>query len=367
MPILEKHGIIPDIVTSLERVELTAKFYENTSEAFQKKIGCFALSALGHKKVVDAAKGTRCLIMRPFGYMTVFGLNRHGYAGIGMSAANLAYELAFLLDYKFVALIGQDLAYSKDGKSTHASDHVFGASDPSAAKYLDSEEKIYFPAWGGEGTIRSNSTWELFRNFFIQNISDAKVRMTTYNCTEGGCHIDGAIDAPFEDILEKHIDRSKAKIKISLPLPNAKIVKEEKEQVRSVIKEMIKEGKKALEEIVPLQKDVVALAIALEEMKQEDQLAKGDFKAIMKINARIDEAKKILQDPSFMKYFWDSLRAMVVNLELNIAKITTKIPTNEKEQKEKHLDYLFAHRFWLFSVKGAIEAQLSILEKYADR
>ncbi|MDR0664394.1 MAG: DUF115 domain-containing protein [Helicobacteraceae bacterium] len=364
LPILEKHGIIPDIVTSLERVELTAKFYENTSEEFQKQIGCFAISALAHKRLIESVKGTRCLIMRPFGYMMVFGLNRHGYAGIGMSAANLAYELAFLLGYKQTALIGQDLAYSIDGKTTHAGDHIFGDRDPSVVKHMDSEEKIYFPAWGAKGKIRSNSTWALFRNFFIQNISDAKHRMATYNCTEGGCHIDGAIDRPFAEVVAEFVDRSKVKKRIVLPPADAKTVKKEKAQVRSVIKTMIKTGRKALDTIIPLQKATVKLTTKLEKKSRDDQIKEGDFAAIASINARIDKAKKILEDSLFMKYYWDALRSMVVNMELNIAKITTKIPTNETEQKDKHLDYLFAHRFWLFSVKGAIETQLKILAKY---
>ncbi|MDR1911165.1 MAG: DUF115 domain-containing protein [Helicobacteraceae bacterium] len=364
LPILEKHGIVPDIVTSLERVELTARFYEQTSEEFQKKIGVFAISALVHRRLVEAVKGTKCLIMRPFGYMMVFGLDRHGYAGIGMSAANLGYELAFLLGYKQVALIGQDLSYSLDDKTTHASDHIFGERDPSVIKHMDTEEKIYFPAWGGKGKVRSNSVWELFRNFFIQNIADAKDKMTTYNCTEGGAHIDGAIDRPFSEIVAQFVDRKTPKIKIVLKNANTKTIKEEKAQIKKIIDVMKQEGKKALDEILPLQKQVVDLAVELEGLSKEEQIEKGDFTAIARINADIDKAKAILEDPTFMKYFWDSLRAMIVNLELNIAKITVKIPRNETEQKEKHLDYLFAHRLWFFSVKGAIEAQLNILEKY---
>ncbi|MDR1451392.1 MAG: DUF115 domain-containing protein [Helicobacteraceae bacterium] len=363
LPILEKREIAPDIVTSLERVALTAEFYENVSDEFQKKVGCFAISALAHKKVVEAAKGTKCLIMRPFGYMMVFGLDRHGYAGVGMSAANLAFEIAFLMGYKHIALIGQDLAYSEDGATTHASDHIFGARDPGAAKYMDTEEKIYFPAWGGKGSARSNSTWALFRNFFIQNIADANNRTTTYNCTEGGCHIDGAIDLPFAEIAARFVDRSAPKKQIALPQPNPKTVRAEKKRLKKVIDAMIKTGEKAIDELKPLQKEIVDLAASLEKEDRQTQLANADFKTICEINAKIDKAKKILEDGEFMKYYWDSLRAMVVSQELNIAKITTRIPTNETEQKEKHLDYLFAHRWWFFSVKGAIETQLKILKK----
>jgi hypothetical protein len=38
LPILEKHNIKPDIVTVIERVELTSKFFVNTSAEFMKDI-----------------------------------------------------------------------------------------------------------------------------------------------------------------------------------------------------------------------------------------------------------------------------------------------------------------------------------------
>ena len=55
MPILEKWGIKPDIVTSLERIEDTALFFEKTSKEFQDGI-VFLSSALQHEKIYQNIK-----------------------------------------------------------------------------------------------------------------------------------------------------------------------------------------------------------------------------------------------------------------------------------------------------------------------
>lgn len=44
-------------------------------------------------------------------------LKEFGYIGGGLSVAHMNYELAINLNYKNIILIGQDLAYAKDGSS----------------------------------------------------------------------------------------------------------------------------------------------------------------------------------------------------------------------------------------------------------
>jgi hypothetical protein len=127
MPILEEWDIVPDFVTSLERVEATAKFFKQTSPEFQKKFITIHAS-LQHEEVLKNSYGERILSMRGFLYNRYLELDHYGYLGIGMSAANMAYELAYLLGFKEIVLIGQDLAYAEDGRS-HASGHVYGENE----------------------------------------------------------------------------------------------------------------------------------------------------------------------------------------------------------------------------------------------
>ena len=152
MPILEKWGIKPDIVTSLERIEDTALFFEKTSKEFQDGV-VFLSSALQHEKIYQNIKGGYLtIVMRPFGYMEIFGLHGYGYIGIGMSAANMAHELAYIMNYSDVILIGQDLAYGDDGLS-HAKDHVYGEDEVKGYK-----TDTYVTKWGGNGKVKTKSS-----------------------------------------------------------------------------------------------------------------------------------------------------------------------------------------------------------------
>ncbi|MDR3162366.1 MAG: DUF115 domain-containing protein [Helicobacteraceae bacterium] len=366
LPILEKWGIVPDIVTSIERVEATSKFYENTSVEFQKKVGCFALSALCHKRTISLVKGTKCLIMRPFGYMFAFDLKDFGYAGIGMSAANLSFEIAFMMRFRQVAFIGQDLAYGKDDLATHAGDHIFGTKDPSARQFAESGNVVRLPAWGGNGEALSNNIWVLFRNFFIQNIADTRGDIAVYNCTEGGCHIDGAEDRPFGEIVKRLVDRERKKASFSLRSEPRAIISENREKIRETVASMIEMAQKTIDEGGPLLSELNGIGVRLEGLTREEQLKGVDFQKVEELNKRIEKFKKKLADELFMKYFNETIKALVVNQEMNIAKIVVRVAKNIDEKRTIEIEFLCAHRFWLFTVLGAIEAQRDIMLKYAD-
>jgi len=205
LPILSKHGIKPDVVTSIERVALTSRFFQETPKEAMKGV-ITVLSSLQHAEVIDSVHSSDVIIsLRPLGYMRVTGPKEWGYIGIGMSAANMAYELIFHSHFKTCILIGQDLAYGKDGKS-HASGHVFGEDN-----VKQSEIDGWTVAYGGEGKVKTTAIWNMFRGFFEKDIAEAKARMETINATEGGARIFGAIELPFEKALSLHVKQKSPK------------------------------------------------------------------------------------------------------------------------------------------------------------
>lgn len=127
------------------------------------------------------------LTMRPQQEEKMFRLNKYGYLGVGHSCANMAYQLAYVLGHKNIIFIGQDLAFGKDGAS-HAKGHTIAQPD----------ENLYTIAYGGEGEVRTTYVWMLFKNQFENDIEQAKLEdIKSYNCTEGGARINGAIEKPF--------------------------------------------------------------------------------------------------------------------------------------------------------------------------
>ena len=125
------------------------------------------LSSIQHSEVIESVTGGEKLIsLRPLGYMMLTGPNAWGYVGIGMSSANMAYELIYHSHFKTCILIGQDLAYSEDGKS-HASGHVFGENN---VRQNDSDG--WAVAYGGEGNVKTTSVWNMFRGSFEKDIAE---------------------------------------------------------------------------------------------------------------------------------------------------------------------------------------------------
>ena len=215
-PILTKHGIKPDIVVTLERVEPTANFFIKTPKKAQKGI-IFALTSIVHKATTKAiTQGTKSFSMRPFGYTRFFDLQDYGYAGIGMSAANMAYEIVVHSRFERCIFIGQDLAFSKDGK-THSKDAIFGENETQYKRKENESEKILVPAYGGNEMVETTSVWKMFLNFFEKDIAETPYNLEVINSTEGGARIAGTKEIPFEEILKTLPKIPKKEIKLTPP------------------------------------------------------------------------------------------------------------------------------------------------------
>ncbi len=360
MPILEKWGIKPDIVTSLERVKETAKFFKNTSKKFQKDI-VFLSSALQHKDIYKNIKdGQLVIAMRPFGYMQILGIDEYGYIGIGMSSANLAFELAFLMDYKSVIFIGQDLAYGTDGKS-HAQNHVYGEDE---VKIRD--EDSFITSYGGKGLVRTNDIWRLFLGFFVSAIADAKKYLVAYNCTEGGARIDGTVEIPFKEAIEKLIDRNFYKKRIVLEKPSQAQYEKYIKHVKKNMTTMIKYGKDAKRSIEKLFLDVAKECERIESLNKAGKLEKINFEKVKKLLERIDILKEVSATETFRRMFWDTTQSYILSQELDLAVIVVKPFKTELEQKAKMIEFLFAHKAWLFMLAGGVDAVLVAIEKNKD-
>jgi hypothetical protein len=360
MPILEKWGIKPDIVTSLERVKETAKFFKKTSKKFQENI-VFVSSALQHKEIYKNIKAGQLVIpMRPFGYMQILGIDEYGYIGIGMSSANMAFELSFLLGYKNVIFIGQDLAYGEDGKS-HAQNHVYGEDEVQTK-----EEDSFVAAYGGKGTARTNDIWRLFLGFFITAIADTKNYMTAYNCTEGGVRIDGTIELPFVEVANKIVNKDFKKLPITLETPSQEKYTMHIKHAKKNMSDMLRYANSAKKSIEKLFLDVADECKKLEQLNKDENLKKINFKKIKKLLERIDILKETSASETFRRLFWDTAQSYILSQELDLAVIAVKPFKTDIEQKAKMIEFLFAHKAWLFMLAGGVDAVINALERNKD-
>lgn len=228
--VLFKENIKPDYVLSLERIPLTSEFFNNDFKEFDENI-LFIISSLTHPntlKYLKKSKRKYLVVMRPFYFESSLNLNDFGYLAAGASVANMAYELAGALRYENIILIGQDLAYDKHG-GTHFKDYV----NAKAHKDDFTRDFGHFQtlAYGGEGEVQSSLVWTLFRQALQKDIilCKEKLGIKTYNATEGGARIEGAIEKPFKEVCEEILSKKMEKKIRPLHFLNAK---EQKEKLR---------------------------------------------------------------------------------------------------------------------------------------
>ncbi|EDP2722157.1 motility associated factor glycosyltransferase family protein, partial [Campylobacter jejuni] len=197
-PILAKHGIKPDYVCMLERDEIVAECFNNDFGEFDKDI-LFIVKSVTHPHTIKyLQKNNRAFILVSTyaSFIQYLKLDYFGYFNMGFSVAHMNFLLTIHLKYKNIILIGQDLAYAKDGQ-THSQGFIH--ANLHNGDYERDLDKFSTTAYGGNGKVQSSEIWTLFRHNFEKDIVNIKMNyhITTYNCTEGGARIEGTIEKPF--------------------------------------------------------------------------------------------------------------------------------------------------------------------------
>ena len=352
-PILLKHGIKPDYVTSIERVEATASFFKHKNKKFDENI-YFVVASLTHGQTVKNILPRRLVLtMRPHQGETAFNMPKYGYLGAGHSTANQAYQLAYVLGHKNIVLIGQDLAFAPDGKS-HATGHAFAQAD----------EYLYTVAYGGEGEVRTTYVWDKFKNQFESDIEhSSKKDVITYNCTEGGARILGCIEKPFLETMQELCKDKKTK---SLPniekndkkISNKDLMVAYKYIVKKIgMQTMAKEKiEKVFLEIVPKIDDIMRL-------RDSDKITENLLNDLLKITDKIDKTKNFLVQKRFKSSVENILQMAVYYQELELAKISVASSDTTMQKVNKLVEWVEMHKYWLFSAAGGLNAEIEVTRK----
>ena len=352
-PILAKHGVAPDYVTSLERVIPTSTFFEKKYPKIDDNIH-FIVASVTHKQTIKNILPRKLVLtMKPQQEERMFNLRRYGYIGVGHSCANMAYQLAYVLGHKNIVFIGQDLAFAPDGKS-HATGHAFAQAD----------ENIFVKAYGGVGEVKTTYVWNLFKNQFENDIAQSSLEsIKSYNCTEGGARIEGTIERPFLNTMEELCKDKKAK-----KLPNIK-----KDSEATINKNLLKAYKVILEktkiqsdvksQIEKVFLDVVPIIDKLLKLNNENKITEKHFNELLKITKKIDRLKDTIAKKSYQKYIENVIQISVYYQELELAKISVA-PSDTKIQKvNKLLEWVEMHKYWMFSAAGGLNADIEVTKK----
>ncbi|EAL5136694.1 DUF115 domain-containing protein, partial [Campylobacter coli] len=306
-PILAKHGIKPDYVCMLERTEITAEFFNNNFGEFDKDI-VFVCAGVVHPKTIEYLKNKTFIItQKVLAFPYYINLKNFCYAAVGFSVAHTLSYLATHLSHKNIIFIGQDLAYAENGNS-HPDDYQNSANYESQMY-----EHILTIAYGGNGKVETHSIWLLFKNWFENEMipNTRKMGITTYNCTEGGARIEGTIEKPFlwacENLLDKDLNKPFEKLEpLSLNKQNEFLLKAYYKVYQSI--KHCRDFSKILSNDF---ENIQSVYLSLNEKEEDINLA----------IKKIDEFKNKLENIKQMQDLYEILSPLLIQFELNLAKI----------------------------------------------
>jgi hypothetical protein len=201
----------------------------------------------------------------------------------------------------------------------------------------------------------------MFRNFYEKDIENAKKKnIITYNCTEGGARIHGAIEMPFKEFITQIPKTPKEPIKLRKP-PKKSIEKNLKKAYEKTI-QIIEYGEKVKEKIEKTFLEVAKECDKLEKLSKHEQL-NYDFQKLINLTQKIDKIKTLIESKKFSLMYGETIQSYLVNKELDLAKIMVKPTNTESQKKEKIIEWLFEHKEWLFMLAGSINAQIVVIKR----
>ncbi|ELD8725033.1 motility associated factor glycosyltransferase family protein [Campylobacter jejuni] len=357
-PILAKHGIKPDYVCMLERDEIVAECFNNDFGEFDKDI-VFIVKSVTHPHTIKyLQKNNRAFILVSTyaSFIQYLKLDYFGYFNMGFSVAHMNFLLTIHLKYKNIILIGQDLAYAKDGQ-THSQGFIH--ANLHNGDYERDLDRFSTTAYGGNGKVQSSEIWTLFRHNFEKDIVNIKMNyhITTYNCTEGGARIEGTIEKPFlwacENLLDKDLNKPFEKLEpLSLNKQNEFLLKAYYKVYQS-----IKHCRDFNDNFIKVYDKIKNSFMSLQNSQKNEIFIQEIIQDIDKTKTQIDELYNTQKD------LIQILGPLLTQFELNLARIYVLNPKTKEDAFNKSILWIKEHLEFMELVYGHIKAQENALIK----
>ncbi|EIW6723457.1 motility associated factor glycosyltransferase family protein [Campylobacter jejuni] len=357
-PILAKHDIKPDYVCMLERDEIVAECFNNDFGEFDKDI-VFIVKSVTHPHTIKyLQKNNRAFILVSTyaSFIQYLKLDYFGYFNMGFSVAHMNFLLTIHLKYKNIILIGQDLAYAKDGQ-THSQGFIH--ANLHNGDYERDLDKFSTTAYGGNGKVQSSEIWTLFRHNFEKDIVNIKMNyhITTYNCTEGGARIEGTIEKPFlwacENLLDKDLNKPFEKLEpLSLNKQNEFLLKAYYKVCKS-----IEHCRDFNDNFIKVYDKIKNSFMSLQNSQKNEIFIQEIIQDIDKTKTQIDELYNTQKD------LIQILGPLLTQFELNLARIYVLNPKTKEDAFNKSILWIKEHLEFMELVYGHIKAQENALIK----
>lgn len=316
LKILMDMGVKPHLVTSLERIPGVVDLLEGFNQEDTEDV-YFAGCPVVVNECYKVHKGPKIIVYRKFDHFKWIEIER-GMLDIKQSSGNMAFKVAQALGCEPIILIGQDLAYSEDGK-THASGTHYGDNQESESKFGDIE------VIGNDGNpIRTNNIWYSFLKSYELDIVD--YGGLCVNSTEGGAYIKGTEVMPFKEAIEKYIQEDIYPLEIikrNAVLP----VESFKGEIERVV-EIIDNTDDCMTNIIKTCDEGIVFLDRYEDklnlyINNENDLTNSDIETINRIDNEMNLIKKDLNKEKeiFQLFFMHIVQPYLIKFEIEMLAI----------------------------------------------
>ncbi|EAL4530188.1 DUF115 domain-containing protein [Campylobacter jejuni] len=338
LSMLEKEGIVPDYVTNLDFTDLAMKFFQNK----ENKTSLNILSCATYPNLVHFLDN-KSVILRDDPLYQRFNLNDFGYIDTGTHVSHFSYTLALALGFKNIIMIGQDLAFDKEGNS-HSKGFDFGE------KFSGEEniDKLKVPAYAGKGEVLTHITWNDYRIKleYLFACNDQKAKF--YNATEGGARINFTEELSFKECCEKFLTKEKPKFE----LPKS-LTKNRSDKLLVKFKEKIQKDQENAKRFLD---DALALKQILENILSKDFLLPLEF--LEKVYQNIENFNHSLDTDEFIQD--ETLRGAFAYRGKMIADV---LKLHIQDKTHFITAYIKAYHEWLLYFMEKLEQKYKSLSK----
>ncbi|EOB0756316.1 6-hydroxymethylpterin diphosphokinase MptE-like protein [Campylobacter jejuni] len=340
LSMLEKEGIVPDYVTNLDFTDLAMKFFQNK----ENKTSLNILSCATYPNIVRSLNAENCMIvLRNKALYQRFNLNDFGYIDTGTHVSHFSYTLALALGFKNIIMIGQDLAFDKEGNS-HSKGFDFGE------KFSGEEniDKLKVPAYAGKGEVLTHITWNDYRIKleYLFACNDQKAKF--YNATEGGARINFTEELSFKECCEKFLTKEKPKFE----LPKS-LTKNRSDKLLVKFKEKIQKDQENAKRFLD---DALALKQILENILSKDFILPLEF--LEKVYQNIENFNHSLDEDEFIQD--ETLRGAFAYRGKMIADV---LKLHIQDKTHFITAYIKAYHEWLLYFMEKLEQKYKSLSK----
>ncbi|OSM55261.1 motility accessory factor [Campylobacter jejuni subsp. jejuni] len=336
LSMLEKEGIVPDYVTNLDFTDLAMKFFQNK----ENKTSLNILSCATYPNLVHFLDN-KSVILRDDPLCQRFNLNDFGYIDTGTHVSHFSYTLALALGFKNIIMIGQDLAFDKEGNS-HSKGFDFGE------KFSGEEniDKLKVPAYAGKGEVLTHITWNDYRIKleYLFACNDQKAKF--YNATEGGARINFTEELSFKECCEKFLTKEKPKFE----LPKS-LTKNRSDKLLVKFKEKIQKDQENAKRFLD---DALALKQILENILSKDFILPLEF--LEKVYQNIENFNHSLDEDEFIQD--GILKAVMYERGLKISLVYKE---NIVDNASFIIAYIKVYHEWLFYFMEKLEQKINII------